>query len=132
MRNLSTFFWQKVERECQSLYVQEPQLPQKRKTPRRFDDGSTEGELPDNPKVFYRQQYYKALDLIISSINDRFDQPGYRIYQQLEDLLLIPILNFEDCLTTITSFYHSNVNTAQLHLHLLVPGSNSPIYYNYF
>ena len=122
-------FWQKVERERQSLDAQEPQLPRKRKTPRRSDDGSTEGEFPDNPKMFYRQQYYEALDLIISSINDRFDQPGYRIYWQLEDLLLKAIRkeDFEDCLTTITSFYHFDINTTQLRLHLLFLASRATV-----
>ncbi len=121
-------FWQKVERERQSLDVQEPLLPRRRKTPRRFDDGNTEGEFPDDPKLFYRQQYYEALDLIISSINDRFDQPGYRIYQQMEDLLLKAVRkeDFEDCLTTVTSFYHSDFNAAQLHLHLDILASNFP------
>ena len=78
--------------------------------------------------MFYRQQYYEALDLIISSINDRIDQPGYRIYYQLEDLLLKSIQkeDFEDCRTTITSFYHSDINTTQLRLHLLVLASNFP------
>ena len=56
-------FWQKVEGERQSLDVQEPQLPRKRKTPRRFDDGSTEGEFPDNPKMFYQKQYLIVVGL---------------------------------------------------------------------
>ena len=68
------------------------------------------------------------MDLIISSINDRFDQPGYRIYCQLEDLILKAIQkeDFEDCLTAVTSFSHSDINTTQLHLHLLVLASNFP------
>ena len=68
-------FWEKVELEHQSLDVEEPLLP-RRKTPRRIDDGITVGDFPDDAKT-YRQQYYVALDLIISSINDWFDQPGY-------------------------------------------------------
>ena len=44
----------------------------------------------------------------------------------MEDLLLKAIQkeNFEDC--TITSFYHSDINTNQLCLHLLVLASNFP------
>ena len=120
IRNDESFylFWQKIEQERQSLDEQEPQLPRRRKMPKRFDD----------PKTFYRQQYYEASDLIISSINDRFDQPEYRIYRQLEDLLLKAVQkeDFEECLTTITAFYHSDINAAQLRLHLLVLASNFP------
>lgn len=121
-------FWQKVERERQSLDVQDPQLPRKRKTPRRFDDGNTEGDFPDDPKTFYRRQYYEVLDLIVSSIKDRFDQPEYRIYHQLEDLLLkaIRMEDFEDCLTSVTSFYHSDTNATQLRLHLSILASYLP------
>ena len=57
----------------------------------RSHDGNAEANFPDGPKMFYQQQYYEALDLIVSSIKDRFDQPGYWIYQQLEDLMLIAI-----------------------------------------
>ena len=121
-------FWEKVELERQSLDVEEPLLPRRRKTPRRIDDGITVGDFPDDAKTFYRQQYYEALDLIISSINDRFDQPGYKIYKQLEDLLLKAIRkeDIEDCIAAVTSFYHSDINAAQLRLHLDILASNFP------
>lgn len=69
----------------------------------------------------------KALDLIISSINDRFDQPGHRIYRELENLLLKAVQkeDFEDCLT-VKSFYHSDINAAQLRLHLNILACNFP------
>jgi hypothetical protein len=121
-------FWKKVESDRQSLDVQEPQLPRRRKTPKRLDDGNSEGDYPDSPKVFYRQQYYEALDLIISTINDRFDQPGYKVYTQLEDLLLKAVQkeDFIDSLTAVTSFYHSDFNATQLRLHLDTLASNFP------
>ena len=40
------------------------------------------------PQDYYRRIYYEALDLIIESITDRFDQPGYGLYSNLEQLLL--------------------------------------------
>ena len=36
----------------------------------------------------YRQIYFGALDHAIEAIHDRFDQPGYRIYQDLEQLIV--------------------------------------------
>ena len=37
--------------------------------------------------VYLKRQYYEALDLIVGYIDDRFNQPGYRIYHSLESLL---------------------------------------------
>ena len=46
----------------------------------------------------------------------------------MEDLLLKAIRkeDFEDCFTTISSFYHSDIHSAQLRLHLDVLASNFP------
>ena len=73
-------FWTKVEGIRESLDVDEPTLPRKRKVPKRYDDGASEGDHPRNCKDFYHKEYYEALDLIINSIKSRFDQPGYRAY----------------------------------------------------
>ena len=130
IRNDRSFnlFWKKVEQERQSVDVVEPQLPRRRKLPRRLDDGQSDGDFPSDPEAFYRQQCYEALDLIISSINERFDQPGYRIYKHLEELLLKAVQkkDLEDCLTTVTSFYQSDFDPAQLRLHLSILASNFP------
>ena len=56
-------------------------LPRKRKVPRRFEDGTAEAEFFTDCKQYYRQQLYEALDLIVNSIKDRFDQPGYKAYK---------------------------------------------------
>lgn len=39
-------------------------------------------------RSFYRQKYYEAIDLIVNCIENRFNQPGYKTYCQLETLLL--------------------------------------------
>jgi len=36
----------------------------------------------------YRVIYFEALDLITSSIEDRFNQPGYKTYEKVQALLL--------------------------------------------
>ena len=68
-------FWTKVSIMAESVEydVEEPQLPRRRKTPRRYDDGLTSGEFHDTPKVYYRQLYYEAIDSIVSSLKGRFD-----------------------------------------------------------
>ena len=121
-------FWQKMERARQPLDVEAPKLPRKRRTPRRYDDGIAEPEFCDDPAPFFRQQYYEALDLVISGIKERFDQPGYKLYEQLEDLLVKSIKgeNYDDCLTAVTAFYTTDFDPAQLKLHLAVLSSNFP------
>ena len=37
---------------------------------------------------YYREIFYQALDRIITCILERFDQPGFRLYSKLQDLLL--------------------------------------------
>lgn len=77
-------FWQKLNSKASELDISEPELPRCHSLPRRFDDGLSAGEFHDDPKSFYKQQYYKAL---VSCIGDRFNQPGYRIYTSLQSLL---------------------------------------------
>ena len=104
-------FWEKTTREADRLKVNEPGLPRRRKTPRRFESGSTDGyRFPDTPVDHYRQIYYEAIDLITTCINNRFDQPGYKIYRNIEDLLL-KTANAEDYeaeLKFVTQFYSSD------------------------
>ena len=67
----------------------EPQLPCCTKRPRRYEEGEAESEFHDEPKAYFRQHYYfEALDLAVNCIRDRFDQPGYKVYSNLEQLLL--------------------------------------------
>ena len=37
---------------------------------------------------FYRKLYFEELDLVTCGIKDCFDQPGYKVYSQLEELLI--------------------------------------------
>ena len=39
-------------------------------------------------KEHYRQIYYDFLDRLIMGITNRFDQPGYAVYEELQELLL--------------------------------------------
>ena len=55
----------------------------------------------------YRAVYYEALDLAVSSITDRFDQPGYAMYGELENLILKGLQQQQcaEVLTKATEFY---------------------------
>ena len=58
--------------------------------PKKYEDGN---EIHYEPKTYFQQQYYEAIDLAINCIKDRFQQPGYNVYCQLENLLLNAVYN---------------------------------------
>ena len=80
-------FWKKVEHCCQSLDIEESTLLRRRKFPKTLDEGS-QGILFHNPKDYYRKSSFEAIDFIISSIQEIFDQPGYRMYKNIESLII--------------------------------------------
>ncbi len=61
--------------KANSLEISEPQLPRRRKVPRRYDSGSAEPEYPATPFDYYKRIYFEALDLVISC-NIRTDTPS--------------------------------------------------------
>ncbi len=89
IRNEDAFdlFWLKVLKSAESFQL-EPQLPRHRKRPRRYEEGEADWEFHADPKDYFRQIYYEAIDLAITSIKERFQQPGYEVYSKLEQLLL--------------------------------------------
>ena len=59
-------------------------------------------------------------------MKDRFDQTGYRVYQNVEVLLTKPCKHeeFEDALEAVCSFYGDNFDRAQLRTQLLTFGTH--------
>ncbi len=128
IRNDNDFelFWKKVEKSMDEICVDEPELPRKRKTPARYDVGSAPAEFHATPKLYFRQIYFEAIDLLVEAIGDRFDQPGYRTYIHLEALLL-KALKKEDYqyeLDFIIDFYGTDLNKSLLDVQLKILGQN--------
>ncbi len=116
-------FWLKVVAIAEPFDIQ-PQLPRRRKVPRRYDSGSAEGEFHDNPKAYFRQHYFEAIDLAVNCIQDRFKQRGYQVYQYLE-LLLLKASENEDYKTEfdfVTSFYGDDLQPDNLRAQLVTFG----------
>lgn len=68
--------WRKAKITRQKFDADAPELPRKRKLPKRFGDGNAEPEIPSDRKQHFRQQYFEAIHLIVNSITGRFDQLG--------------------------------------------------------
>ena len=60
--------------------------------------------------------YYEALDLVIQAVTERFDQPGYRVIQNLEECQLNARLgqDYSEQLDFVCSFYGQDLNKHQL------------------
>lgn len=54
--------------KCQSLEVEDAQVTRKQRLPKRYDDGLAEAEFHSEPKSYYRQHYFEAIDLDINCI----------------------------------------------------------------
>ena len=68
--------------------VDTPSLPRKRKVSKRIDKNGDTGYFSQSVEEFYHLQYFEAIDLVVTSIKDRFDQPGYSMYHNLEEVLV--------------------------------------------
>jgi hypothetical protein len=86
--------------------VEEPQLSRGRKTPRRYKEGS-EGSFHMTVESLYRQVYFEVIDLAVNSITSRFDQSDFRIYSNIEELLIKAASgeNYETEFSIVCEFY---------------------------
>ena len=76
--------------------------------------GSGPAEFHSTAKDLYRKVYFEVFDLAVTTITSRFDQLGYRVYSNIEQVFvkacsnevyeqnLLLLLNFME----ITSTYH--------------------------
>ena len=127
LRNDVSFdvFWKKITASAENLDVSKPALPRRHKIPRCFDDGAAP-TFHATVEDHYRVIYFEAIDLITSSIEDRFDQPGYKIYEKLQTLLLkaTAAKPYEEELEFVLSFYGSDFDSLLLPTQLEVFSHN--------
>ena len=107
-------------------FINKAALPRKRKRPNygsldnyfqveRYSN-STNTYHPTTPEQYFRQQHFENLDLIISSIKDRFNQRALTAYLKMEQLLLNIILsnNYEDELAYVFNVYKGDIDPMQV------------------
>ena len=91
MRNDESFdaFFRLVNCFREQTGTSSPKLPRKRKVPSRFEVGEGKESYNDSSiEDHYRRLYFEVLDLAVTGISQRFNQPGYSIYKNLENLLV--------------------------------------------
>ena len=55
-------------------------LPRRTRAPRRIEIGTGEPTYPVTAQDYYRRIYFEAIDLMMNTIDQRFDQPSYDTY----------------------------------------------------
>ena len=110
-------FYQTVLRKKQlHVSITELQVPRNKRAPGRFEVGTGTPLFPVTPEQVYRKIYFEALDLIVSSIEERFDQPSFKAYSDMESLL-IGVLSSQDVSSQINYMkenYADDVRTGYL------------------
>ena len=109
-------FYSRVVQEQVRFGVSEPLLPRKHCAPQHFEDGSSAGYFHPTAEDHYRQIFFEAIDHVIQAIRNRFDQPGYGIYQNLEALILNSSMGkpYDNELQFVCDFYKEDLSMSQL------------------
>ena len=94
-----------------SVDVSEPTLPRRSKVPGRYDIGMSFGHFPASIENHCRPIYYEAIDTLVQYITKRFDQPGFKVYSNLETLLLKGAANYDAELSSVQDPYQSDFDT---------------------
>lgn len=112
-------FFDLIESFRNSAGVEQPSLPRKRKVPRQIDNGDGDDYFSETVEEHYRLQYFEAIDLAVACIKDRFDQPGYVVYRNLEELLFNGAAgsDFSEQLKEVSEVYHE-LDASQLKIQL--------------
>ncbi len=108
--------------------INDPVLPRRRKRLSRFEEGQAPYTYAETPEDMFRKIYYKAFDLLIQSINNRFDQPGYQAYCCLQNLLMKAVNKQElsSELREVILIYRDDFNEQSLEVQLQILGSTVP------
>jgi hypothetical protein len=83
-------FYSSLLNLASKLEVSAPELPRKRKRPAKIMDygSSSTAFVPATAKEIYKRVYVEAVDMTVNSVKDKFDQPDFRQYIVLQELLL--------------------------------------------
>ena len=128
MRNDESFdaFFRLVNCFREQTGTSSPKLPRKRKVPSRFEVGEGKESYNDSSiEDHYRRLYFEVLDLAVAGISQRFNQPGYSIYKNLENLLVYAANRkpFDEHLCAVLNHYGDDLASCQLSGQLQILGA---------
>lgn len=111
-------FWDKVQLAKSDLDIDDAQIPRKRKISSKFETGERGTYFyDDKPENMYKRVYFEGFDSVIAFIKDRFEQEDYKIYAQMQGILLSAVHGQEcpdNAVDAIETFYGEDFNKVQL------------------
>jgi hypothetical protein len=92
----------------------------------RFEEGSRDTfHYPSSPEEHYRPLFYEVLDKAYSSIDERFNQPGFRVYSELQNILLQAAEGKQPVIDNdIKQLYQGDIDFSRLEVQLNILGSS--------
>ena len=126
--NAALFFNTTVKKASNHSFITKPTLPRKRRRPNyksilnymQLDgyDNVENAHHPANAEDYYKQQYFEVLDLVISSIKERFEQPTFISFLNMETLLLniIQEKSYDQELQYVTEVYTTDINAEAIRI----------------
>ena len=107
-------FYTRVLQDQVHFKVDAPTLPRKRKTPQRFQIGTTGGDFHTTYEDHYHQIYYEALDFVVQAVRDRFG------YKNLQELVLKARKGevYQDELEAVLAIYKDDLSRLELEAQL--------------
>ena len=121
-------FWEKVKKKSEELEIGQPVLPRKRKMPARYRDEQNGPDFPQTPKEHYHKIYQKAIENSENCLEERFNQKGFEMYVQIQNLLLFAAdkQDYEQELKQVLDFYKDDFDEDGLRLQLKIVSANFP------
>lgn len=101
-----TLFYDQVVKIAQELGIGNPALPRYRRPPARIDDGSHPHQF-SSPQDFYRHLYFQTCDLLLSELQDHFNQKEKLAPVLALETLIIKAANGQGYESMIQSLEHS-------------------------
>ena len=66
--------------------ISEPALPRQKQAPSRFEIETGPPWYPTTPQEHYRRIYFEAIDLMVNTIDNRFNQASFDVYTKMASL----------------------------------------------
>ena len=114
-------FYKNIVKSAKDIGLEEPFLPRQRSIPDRYEGSLTEIPIFEDVEEMYQFYYLQSLEAIISNIKERFDQDGYKMVMNLENLLLkcAKGQDYSEEFENVTNFYGSDLDKDVLQAQLL-------------
>ena len=110
--------WEKFKKEANTLGIEDPSLPRKRKRNGKLLSGNETQVYCDIEEVitYYKRVYFNTIDTIIACIQVRFNQLGFRTCENINQLLSNAVndKNYEEQLKNVLALFGDNLDIIAL------------------